>query len=50
MALTVAVPMVLWFTPIVQPMKPALARPQRNAVLKRMSWLRPAISETRSCV
>ena len=27
MALTVSVPWVLWFTPMVQPMKPALARP-----------------------
>ena len=26
-AFTVAVPSVLWFTPMVQPMKPALARP-----------------------
>ena len=27
MALTVSVPLVLWFTPMVQPMKPAFARP-----------------------
>jgi hypothetical protein len=50
MAFTVSVPLVLWFTPIVQPMKPARAWAYIHAVLTICSGERPVISATRSGV